>query len=1784
MVDYMISLGLDTSAVKAKLADLRKSISQLAGGSAAAAAGAGGGGRGLPPSGGGGGGGRSSGGVILPYGGGGGGGGGPRDPNFNFRGGSRDTPYNFFGSQQAKETATKIGDQANLVGAAYAELASELGRNQDTIRLVTGEMAEALGKAQIYTFYFDQIVAAQTELYTATTLQKEAVKGNFARRILDQDPNDRRTEAGTRDQARADQQRLGQRDRLRQQQLIGQQLAADEQILIESRRLGTINAKVAALKGLELTAAERKAVAEAQQANDATSLATLTQVEKDAKLRVTSLRVQQEAAVARALAAEATGQGQELGLQNQQVQEELKQLGLTKEETARIAASIRLKEQELAAQQQLTASTKVLAGQRQAETNLPGAVRTALPGANKVNPDAPRGLLQRVNFGAGALSTLRYALPSAALYGGFRAISNAVTTTNELQVEFAIIQSQLKSIGEEDAFDNVKNSIFETARATGQQVEQLASLERQLRGAFQGLNPEDNPRLAGASEDLLEEQRRAAAELAEVVGLPLTEITDGLTAAAIAFDTPFREIGDIVVSLEERTGVLGKETVNFLGDIAPVAKEAQFSLEEILVLSAQVQQRSGRSGTTLAEQFNRIIPAVQGAKDELIALAAQEPALRSIIEPLSRQDTAQVLKEIGVAFNDLTSSAQGQVISLLGGRREAGALIPALANAQQFSELLDAVNKSGGSLEDRFESVRATLSNTFERVRETLKQLFVDIAEAGLIDAFVTLGRSLEVLGSFLTVIIGPLTTVLGIFDGLPVKILATVLALKGLSRLRSSRVGKRIGDSARGALDTVRLNTTIAAGDSFRESRAGGAGRLRAGAAGAAAAGRGLFAAVGGLPTIAITGGLVAFELFSSKMAAYNDQVSQLRSEIETAGLTSEEIIQKWENAEFDFEDPDWMTRFAAFVTGKDLATGADVAYSEAIRAAEFETQAILDAGAQGGDFGEALNDQLPDITSVVAARASIINAFLDGFSAEEIEGDLDAFAKDNGLGGAEDLQVGTKEIETLGKLLSGDGGAFVQIEDVEQRRNAIRQFVDALGADDQIGALQDLINETTDPQELQAYYDSLEILLKEIEEEDPFLAEQFAALFAIGSAALSELSNEADDLLQAYENGQISQNQLESELNELIQGYEEIAQDNPSFAPEAFKNITDLQQKISDTYRSDLDAILEAIELREGDSPESYDQQIAQIEKFIKSGNLSDEDISELIPDYIGLLEARREAEAALAGSEEEAEKILGQAIAIPIEIQVAALKGKIAELGINISQVIAQSAAYVSGISQEWIDNVLLIAATSDEGLEQARREIGAKIFELYRVLNAYKTLGQQNFSDETWNAIIGGIESSIDTFQEIYNSLPTIAPPDEVAGEVPDPKDKEKEAEEAKKEAQALREAQKDLAIARARGDEVLKASIELAAAKEEYAALLNDPDAKESEKVAALAAIVDAEGNLADALKEQGKGYLSALAKFQSAIGNNVEAAALEVQAAIEEYQAAIQEFGDGSVEVANARAAVASALISQRNAFQTRQKDFTALLLAQNGLAEDAVAQADAEVKLAEFALKDAQGIDDKLKAQLRLVEAQRLAQKAMQDIRISQLELWQAELEVYEDDIGSANVAAQIASQLLADAQANGAGEAEINRLQASLLQANKAASDARIQDALDNYQFLYDTEQITREQFIEYLRSTQALLRPNSDKWRELELTIRRLQNETTGDLQNNIPANLTLPTLYEVRRLRDQTGVSPSGGAIGYQDNRNMAVNIYVTNGMNEQQVLSAFSDAVGLGRNGYDPRSY
>lgn len=422
-------------------------------------------------------------------------------------------------------------------------------------------------------------------------------------------------------------------------------------------------------------------------------------------------------------------------------------------------------------------------------------------------------------FGQGAATTLKYAVPSAILFGAAAGITSSVKAATELEKTMNQIEAQFIATDKAAEFPGFKQSILEIARDSGLAAEAVAEIGFQLQGAFG-----DSEAIGGRTgTNLVQDQLEASAEISRVTGLTQKEIVDSLTAASFAFDASFRDIGDVTLQLQDRFGVLAKEIIPFLGDIAPVAQAAGFSLEEFATIAALTQQKSGRSGTALAEAYGRVLPALSEAKEELYQLAQSNDSLNNpeFLQAVASGDAAPVFLGLSEAFSSMSKDSQDFVINLLGGRREASAILAAFEDGDLLMQEINATSRDNNVLAARYAKLQETLSQQVAKLAEEFRQFGIDLYEAGLGDALKTLVSSF----SFLLDVLGGIVTLFsdfnGLLGGIPGKLLAILAVIKLIQVTMGSGFGEKIG----------RIPANISAAAQNGPTLGGLAGGLRTGA-----------------------------------------------------------------------------------------------------------------------------------------------------------------------------------------------------------------------------------------------------------------------------------------------------------------------------------------------------------------------------------------------------------------------------------------------------------------------------------------------------------------------------------------------------------------------------------------------------------------------------------------------------------------------------------------------------------------------------------------------------------------------------------------------------------------------------------------------------------------------------------------------------------------------------------------------------------------------------------------
>jgi hypothetical protein len=349
----------------------------------------------------------------------------------------------------------------------------------------------------------------------------------------------------------------------------------------------------------------------------------------------------------------------------------------------------------------------------------------------------------------------------------------------------------------------------------------------------------------------------------------------------------------------------------------------------------------------------------------------------------------------------------------------------------------------------------------------------------------------------------------------------------------------------------------------------------------------------------------------------------------------------------------------------------------------------------------------------------------------------------------------------------------------------------------------------------------------------------------------------------------------------------------------------------------------------------------------------------------------------------------------------------------------------------------------------------------------------------------------------------------------------------------------------------------------------------------AEYYAALAQLGEAE----KALRQAYAARVQALYNLKkSRTNDNLYDANLDVQAAKQILDAA--RAGGDIDEIIAAEQAYNDAVNAERAAYRARVQ---ALFGLQRARTRDPLQKNDSDIAMLNQLMEDAKkanDIDAQIQIATQLVEAQKAQADAMQDVRSSAFELRQAELNAMEDYVGAAQVAAAQAAQQLQYGIDQGVGEAAINRLRAQAISADKAAQDAVYTDRYDEYRYMLEMNEISKSTYMAHIRNLQSTVIPGSKKFKELELELKRLKDDMSSDLSVNMPSSLGLPTVYEIRRMNQQTSYNNISGATGYNDNRTLNINgTMINNGMDFEQFVQVMAQFMGVsGTSGTAPRRY
>lgn len=1319
-------------------------------------------------------------------------------------------------------------------------------------------------------------------------------------------------------------------------------------------------------------------------------------------------------------------------------------------------------------------------------------------------------------LGGKAITTLGYAAASVAIFGIVGGLTSAVKEAEELERVFNNIEFQLTSFGQEDRIGEVSNSIRDLARDTGLGAAEIASVVFQFQGAFSG----DTTRAL--------EETAAAAELVKITGLSLTETVDAFTALTQNFDeadVSVRNVGDTALGLQERFGVLADQTISFAADLAPVAEAAGFTVEELEALGASAQKFSGRSGSSLAEAFGRIIPQVQGNASELINLFQEIPSLANNVPALSEAfaegDIQQVFEILIANYGRLTDVQQNNVVSLIGGRREAAALVGVLENGTGILAEWGGEFNDSGKQAERFATLQQTLSQRLSEVSEQLKLLGVAIFESGFEDFLKSILGLAGDVASVLTDIGQGFAGLNSSLGGLPGKILAALAAMKALQALAASNTATKlagflpsisggIGGVGRGLLVNPALPLTSPTLSQSISSR-GFTGTGRVVAANVADGIKQGYQ--NNRSVVNAAAAFVAFQLidsFSSNLAAEAqqsgiDRFQGERNTLERNQELSPEQLQRLRDQALQDSGLDRADNAAVVPVVGPIITDLSNRLSGAFGLGNpEEEQAAIDEARR------ILNERVAE--DVVAKIKAIRDAGLLGNTDE-----LGNLLRNNVAITADGENVAPEEVLRIaekaaagGTLTTGEQQIFFQAQTTFAdfyRNNA---------------EFQSRVAGTVDDIDLQEATQTLAQARAKFEGGDLTNAEFAAALAGSAAGAQAQIDAGIDDAARLAEE---------------------------------YAKVNEFRDFISKGIIEQLDLMSNIRTLRTG--RERPAQEASALLQAIAGGQLNAEDLATSVTRYLDLQRAIVEKQADAAGSVAEAQAIRERGRDVSNVVRVALVSQQLdADVGFAELSNDQPLEEYFGSLEEFNKDTARLI-------VEQGLTAKAARLAVIDQLIADTETLLQAAIEGRS-KAQIESIEGRLGELRGLRDSVSgsfdtPIADVDNVKGDL------DAQNSEAEDRAKALQDARFALLEAQAGDDPIALARIGVQRAQAALAAAEGD----EAELLKARADLINAQRNLRDAELSLVESRFDLAAAY--AADDPAEVARIALQKAQFQLSSASNEGERISAQIAilNAQRQLRDSI----NDIYDSQFD-----LVDAYVSNDPVKAAQAGLARANAAVARARDAASRNRALANKINAERALKDAINDVLNSQVEIAIAIADVAGNTVQSAQLALKLAVQKLKQLQTSGAGTADLNRAKADVISAQGGVRDALLADRQGYYQFLFDMGRITTGQLIEYLQSLLAIPNLTKQQVQDIQLQIKQLRDDLGQDFQFNLPANLALPTLYQVQRV-DQTG-----NRAGVTDNRQVTVNVNVSSNVELSRLEEVLANSVGTRVSGITPRRY
>jgi len=316
---------------------------------------------------------------------------------------------------------------------------------------------------------------------------------------------------------------------------------------------------------------------------------------------------------------------------------------------------------------------------------------------------------------------LAFGASTSILYGFSKAMKGIVSTSIEVEQELAKINVILKV--SDESLSKFGSNLFSIASKTGSSFKDVAQAAAEF--SRQGL---------GMSRVL--EATTSAMVLTRLTGMQTAEAVKSLTAAVNTFikeGLSYEDVVNRMSSVDASFAVSSEDLIRSLQRAGAVAGDAKVNFNELIAMTASLQQSTARGGSIIGNGLKSIFTRLQRSKvqDYLNSLGvATQNAMgefRSAIDVLS--DYARI-------SDQLTDSQRSHTAELVAGVFQINTFKGLISDLKkETSNYSRALQIAGSTTDEAFkknEKLNKTLSAQINAASQSVKELAVEIGKLGV--------------------------------------------------------------------------------------------------------------------------------------------------------------------------------------------------------------------------------------------------------------------------------------------------------------------------------------------------------------------------------------------------------------------------------------------------------------------------------------------------------------------------------------------------------------------------------------------------------------------------------------------------------------------------------------------------------------------------------------------------------------------------------------------------------------------------------------------------------------------------------------------------------------------------------------------------------------------------------------------------------------------------------------------------------------------------------------------